>query len=195
MKDLVILVQGPSLNVKQLKSLWFDFPVIWSTWTGQENNYNDSDITLFNTLPSNPGQKNINLQKVSTLNGIKLARELGFSRVLKWRSDLIPTNTVKLVNCLDKEKINFLTWHSSCNYFVDYFMETTIDEMEKIWSFDNLNNPVPEETITEQILKIENKKYNYILDYLSDDCEIFWTKYNINLSSYKKESCYMLNRP
>jgi len=195
MKDLVILIQGPSSNVKQLKSLWSDFPVLWSTWTGQENNYNDSDITLFNTLPSNPGQKNINLQKVSTLNGIKLARELGFSRVLKWRSDLIPTNTVKLVNCLDKEKINFLTWHSSCNYFVDYFMETTIDEMEKIWSFDNLSNPVPEETITEQILKIENKKYNYILDYLSDDCEIFWTKYNINLSSYKKESCYMLNRP
>jgi hypothetical protein len=58
-----------------------------------------------------------------------------------------------------------------------------------------LSNLVPEETITEQILKIENKKYNYILDYLSDDCEIFWTKYNINLSSYKKESCYMLNRP
>jgi len=94
--EIAIIIQGPSINVEGLRQQWIDFNVIWSTWVGEEGKYRSDDIVIFNNQPFDNGIQNIALQKESTLNGIRKAKELGFKWVLKWRSDMIPNDSKTL---------------------------------------------------------------------------------------------------
>lgn len=190
--DLVIVIQGPSTNVTEQKKCWDGFNIIWSTWVGEETKYEENDIVLFNSLPIERGVQNIALQKNSTLNGINKAKELGYKRVLKWRSDLLPSNAKELVKTFKKDCLNFLTWHNEGKYFVDYFVEGNIEDVYKIWNIPTLYAPYSEKITTENIFSLGFNNFNFIGDKLSHDNEIYWTKYKINLSTYKDENCYTM---
>jgi hypothetical protein len=47
---------------------------------------------LINEKPEAAGLSNRNLQRVSSINGIRLLKTLGCSYIMKWRSDMLPTN-------------------------------------------------------------------------------------------------------
>lgn len=98
-----IVIQGPSSNVSQLKKAWSGYDIIWSTWVGDENHYDNNDIVVHSQKPSDTGTGNINLQLITTFNGVKKAKDLGYDRVFKWRSDMIPTNPALLISSLSED--------------------------------------------------------------------------------------------
>ena len=189
-EKLAIIIQGPSLNVERLKKAWYGYNLIWSTWKGEESKYDSNDIKIFNDFPNESGVQNIAFQRDSTLNGISKAKELGFTRVLKWRSDLLPSNADQLIKSFKNECINFLTWHNGGKYFVDYFIEGPIDEIYNIWDIKKLYDDYSEKITTENIFSLGYTNFNFMLDSLSDENEIYWIKYNLNLSTYKQHSVY-----
>jgi hypothetical protein len=190
MKDFCVIIQGPSVNVQEQKKSWQNYDIIWSTWDGEQNKYDSEDIVLFNEIPKFSGIQNIVLQQKSTIEGIKKAKYLNYKRVLKWRSDLLPTNPNKLVATFKKDSVNFLAWHNTGRYFIDYFMEGDIDDIYKIWDFDKIVDKFPEKIITENFFEKKISKFNFILEDLNSDNEIFWVKRNIFLSSLNKDIVY-----
>jgi len=190
--EIAIIIQGPSINVDELKNRWFGFNIIWSTWIGEERKYRDDDIVIFNTVPSDKGVQNIALQKESTLNGIKKAKELGFKWVLKWRSDMIPNDSKSLIDSFKKDSINFLAWHNEGKYFVDYFIGGNIDDIYKIWDVPTIWSSHSEKITTDNIFSLGYNNFNFIGDELNTNNEIYWSKYNTNLSTYKNEKCYTM---
>lgn len=191
-KELAIVIQGPSDYVEELKKSWDGYNLIWSTWKGEESKYVDDDIVIFNDIPIECGVQNIALQKVTTLNGIKKAKELGYERVLKWRSDLIPSNAKELIRTFKKDCLNFLTWHNDGKYFIDYFHEGPIDDVYKIWDVPTIHAPYSEKLTTDNVFFLGFDNFNFIGDKLSKENEIYWKKYKINLSTYKDENCYVM---
>ena len=189
----VIIIQGPSSHVNEQKKSWIGYDVIWSTWVGEESKYEVNDLTIFNSLPSEPGVQNIALQQKTTLEGIKKAKELGYERVLKWRSDLIPNNPKKLLELFDDDSLNFLAWHDDAKYFVDYIIEGKINEVYDCWDIPTLYAHCSEKITTDNILNRGFKNFNFICDGLDSENEIYWSKYNVFLSTYKNEKCYIKN--
>ena len=187
---LAIIIQGPANNIEELKLAWKGYTIIWSTWVGNEDKFNNDDIVIFSELPQEVGVQNIALQKKSTLEGINKSKELGFERVLKWRSDLIPNNTDELVKLFKENHLNFLAWHSDGKYFVDYFIEGPIDEMTIAWDIPKIYGPFSERITTDNILNKNKIEFNFILNELSDNNEIFWVKYNVFLSKYNNDVVY-----
>jgi hypothetical protein len=191
-KDLAVIIQGPSTNVIEQKKCWDGFDIIWSTWIGEETKYNENDVVIFNNLPFERGIQNIAFQRDSTLSGIKKAEELGYKRVLKWRSDLLPSNAKELVKTFKKDCLNFLTWHNDGKYFIDYFVEGKLEDVYKIWDIPTIHAPYSEKITTDNIFLLGFNNFNFIGDKLSQENEIFWDKYKINLSTYKHEVCYTM---
>ncbi len=183
-----IVVQGPSTHINELKTAWLGYDIIWSTWDGETQQYTESDIVITSPKPEDTGVGNLNLQKVTTYNGLLKAKELGYDRVFKWRSDMIPTNPQKLLSVLS-EDINLLFYHhvmpDRTNYFVDYLMESNIDTMIKIWEFTDLYATHAEAIITDSINQ-QNKKIYLFGGKLNEDNDIIWLKRNISLKDYKK---------
>ena len=190
--DFCVIVQGPSDYVKELKNAWTGYDLIWSTWQGEESKYDTNDVVLFNSIPHDRGVQNIALQKISTLNGIMKAKEIGYNRVLKWRSDLLPSNANRLVSTFKKECVNFLTWHNDGKYFIDYFVEGEIDVIFNIWNVSTIHDEYSEKITTERILSLNYKNINFMGGELNNHNEIFWLKRNINLSTYKDAPCYSM---
>jgi len=188
--NLAIIIQGPASNIEELKTAWKDYTIIWSTWVGNEEKFNKDDIVIFNEQPKELGVQNIALQKKSTLEGINKAKELGFERVLKWRSDLIPNNSRSLVSLFKKNHLNFLAWHNDGKYFVDYFVEGPINEVALAWDIPTIHGPFSERITTDNILNKNKINFNFILNDLSDNNEIFWVKYNVFLSKYNNDLVY-----
>jgi hypothetical protein len=77
------------------------------------------------------------------MDGLIKAKDLGYSHVLKLRSDLILTNPSKFLSILDLESLNFLCWadhkvYKNCQgYLVDYLIFGQVDEMIKLWEFED----------------------------------------------------------
>ena len=191
MKNFCIIIQGPSVNVQEQKKYWNGYDIIWSTWDGEQSKYEPNDIVLFNKMPDSFGVKNIALQQKSTIEGIKKAKELNYKRVLKWRSDLFAMNPHRLISSFKEESVNFLAWHNTGRYFIDYFMEGDIENIYKIWDFEKIQDEFPEKIITENIFKKNISNINFILENLNSYNEILWAKRNILLSSLKNDKVYL----
>lgn len=199
MKDFVIIVQGTSVNVESLKESLQEYNVIYSTWKGEETKYSTKDTVIFNELPNYFGPANLNLQKITTLNGLYKAKELGFKRALKLRSDILPTNINEFVKSLNNNSLNFLCWHChevypNCpGYLIDYLMSGNIDDLIELWDIGDMTwCTVPEIHITQQyITKLMNRvKIEYFLPKLNSNSDLFWVKHGINLSSYQANTVY-----
>lgn len=194
---IAIVVQGTSNYVQEVKDTWKDFKcnLIFSTWKGSENKYNSSDIVIFNDEPSLPGPFNFNYQKISTYNGILKAKNLGYTHVLKIRSDYIPTNPKEFIKLLDLNKLNFLKWcyttflwleYPTLNgYLDDHFVFGPIDYMLKLWDIKENFCFSPEIMLTwSYINKLSHIiDVNYILDKLNSNNDIYYIKMN-NYNEY-----------
>jgi hypothetical protein len=192
MNKRVILIQGPSTYVDKLKSAWSGYDIIWSTWIGEESKYSDDDIVVYCEKPRDAGVQNLALQHKTTLDGIKKAKELGYSRVLKWRSDLEPKNPDKLISLFDENSLNFLAWHTArWGYFVDYFMEGKIDDVLSAWDIDTVHGEYSEHVTTKNILS-KFDKFNFVAGGIDNNNEVYWIKKNINLSIYKNHKGFKL---
>ena len=194
MTKTAIVIQGPSTYVNELKEAWDGYDIIWSTWRGEENKYEPTDKVVFSQKPSNTGIQNLAMQHKTTIEGLKKAKELGYERVLKWRSDMKPTNPKKLFETFKMESLNFLAWHIiRGGYFVDYFVEGPIDMVYNAWDISEFNGDYSEQITTKNILgKLDN--FNFIGNLINEDNEIIWVKKNVNLSIYKDIEEFKMDR-
>ena len=186
-----VVIQGPTTHYDQLKSKWGS-NLVWSTWEGDELNYSSLDNVIFSQIPTQTGNRNVNLPKISTLNGLKKAKQLGYTRAIKTRSDLYPTNYNKLVS-LFKEGLNVTFFHNHRDgYYVDYIFEGDVDLLIQCFSFTNITPLYAEQAITEQINKIYSKKdINYYGRFLNKENDLFWSKNNLYLSSYNSDKNFL----
>lgn len=191
-----VVVQGRTHCdlISKLKNEWGDTPIIFSTWEGEPTEcYNDIDLVLYNKKPKSFGILNYNLQRISSLNGFLKAKELGFQRVVKWRSDLIPKNYKELLLLFKEESINFYAYMKHQHgYICDFFMEGDINEMINLFS-DDTNPPYPEYAFTKKMFELQlDKKANFICKKLSKDgVDIFWNKMGYWFSDNVSQEQYM----
>ena len=72
-----VVVQGPTHSkfLDMIRFSWEGYQIIFSTWnTTNKRLYNKSDIVIYNPIPETAGVKNLNYQKVSTINGLLKAK-------------------------------------------------------------------------------------------------------------------------
>lgn len=185
-----IVVQGPSSYVNNIKSSYANHDLIFSTWVGSEQFYNSSDNVVFNTPPETSICSNFLYQQKSTMAGLLRAKELGYTHVLKMRSDIVSTNK-DIFDLFKNDCINFLCWHyhevyPKCKgYLVDYFMYGPVDELIALWNISDIFCNVPEILLTNSFINKSTNRPNFILYDLGENYDLYWIKHNILLSSYK----------
>jgi hypothetical protein len=189
MTKVAIVIQGPSSYVEELRQAWEGFDIIWSTWRGEESKYNNNDVVVFNNPPADSGVGNVACQRITTLEGVKKAKELGYTHVLKWRSDMLPSNSKRLLELFDADTLNFLAWHSD-GYFVDYFLYGPIQDVALAWDFNNNIGAFAEQLLTENVLNHLFSEFYFFVHGLSTDVDILWAKYGVSLMSYQQHPCY-----
>jgi hypothetical protein len=69
-------------------------------------------------------------------------------------------------------------------------MEGPIDEVNLAWDIPTIYGTFSEQITTDNIFNKNKIKFNFILDGLSNNNEIFWVKYNVYLSKYKDNEVY-----
>lgn len=186
MNDVCLVVQGPSSYVNEIKQSVGDIvPLVFSTWVGEEHNYSSDDIVVFNTPPSFAGIGNLCYQHTSTINGLIKARDLGFSRAIKIRSDMIITNPRSFLNLFIKN-LNFFYWHNRHGgYIVDYVMGGNINSMISLWDLElNKDWLHAEQALTHSFIKkfLYSGNYYFFGDVLDSNNDIIWMKYNTKLT-------------
>jgi hypothetical protein len=172
-----VVVQGPTYPqwIKEVKESWVGYQVIYSTWDNADRSlYDESDIVIYNSIPSDAGTKNLNLQKVSTINGFKKAKELGWTRALKVRGDFTTKYADGFFGLFDKTKLNLHAWWGS--YITDFYMEGDIDDVINLFETDDINGQYPEWHLTKKLYDIGlNKKsvciFNKLINGVAD---IYW---------------------
>jgi hypothetical protein len=190
-----VVIQGgyDSIDtIDELRHSFIGYQIIFSTWEDVPPSwFRDDDIVLYNERPSIAGPSNFNLQKVSTINGVQLALELGWNRVIKWRSDMIPKNVDKLVHIMNGELNMYLWVNSHCGYVTDYVMEGECWDIIKLFSTQVVANKkftFPEHFVTLQMYKNElNFKVKMFGMQLGENVDIFWKKRGYYLSENKTD--------
>lgn len=197
MKNFAVVIQGEASFVAENREVWKAYPHIFSTWEGSEEYFLPTDKTVFNKLPSETGPGNYCLQQTSTLGGLRYAKELGYTHVLKIRQDIYPTSPDNFIRLLDSEKFNFLCWHAHLidptfrGYLVDYLMSGPVDDMITLWSNFSPYYIAAELIITEAYKNnFNSKNINYFLPSLTTDNDLYWRKYRTHLSSYQQYPGY-----
>lgn len=202
--NICLIIQGLSGNVKKLKEKYngSNIKIIFSTWEGEEGNYNKDDIVIYNKYPKNRGIQNIMLQKISTYNGLLKAKELGYKYAIKIRSDMYFTNIDKFIKCnIDYNKLNFLFFldyyrhdHKKYyKYFCDYIQISSVDNLLKMWDFTYKDVNYAEELITFFVIKYFTKdQINFIGNLLNKDNDIYWIKNKFYLSSLNNNDSYKI---
>ena len=124
-----------------------------------------------------------------------MAKELGFKKAIKLRSDMVINNPYEFINMF-KNKINFLYSHTSHGgYLVDYCMGGDIDYIIELWSFDiDKCFAFPEVSITEQFIKmnLNPDEVAFVGNKLHEYNDIYWIKYDTKISSYNNMPYYAL---
>ena len=177
-----IVIQGPTspTHKESIKEAWIGFPIIWSCWEGEENYYTKYDTVIFNSKSDiNPNGHTLEFQRKTTLNGLLKAKELGYERVFKWRSDMEPTNATEFIKLLDNDKLNIHSFHNHHEgYILDFFMEGDIDDVIKLFTFKEAGYSYPEQALTEQLVANRlHTKSHCIKDYLTKENDVIWHKY------------------
>jgi WavE lipopolysaccharide synthesis len=165
-EKFAIVMQGPlierdAFTEESLKIYKQHFPralLILSTWHGVPNDIlkriGDLGIrVVLNERPEYSGESSINLQIVSSINGIRLAKALGAEYAIKTRTDqrmYSPDILTYLRNLIDifpvsrlypKQKYRLIgcslnTFKNRLYGLSDMFMCGHIDDMEMYWSVD-----------------------------------------------------------
>jgi hypothetical protein len=189
-----IVVQGQTnpQYVKQIKECFKGNHIIFSTWEGTDRDiWDEWDVVLYNPIPADKGVANLNLQRVSSLKGFLKGKEMGFKRVLKWRSDFICANGEELLKLFPEDKMNFYAWHGVDKYVMDFFMEGDMDEMINLFSFDGMNARFPEQAFTNRMFHLGlDSKAHFVCKDIFEPNDIKWLKHNYWLSQNTLDNRY-----
>ena len=149
-----IVVQGQSKKeyIEEIKRGWVGFQIIFSTWDDTDTSlYEPTDIVLYNPYPDDRGTANLGYQKVSTRNGFLRARELGWERAVKWRSDQWPKNGVEFHKLFTDGALNLYAWMAhNGGYMNDYFMEGDIQSVIDLFDVPS-ECSFPEKNLTQSL--------------------------------------------
>ena len=181
-----VVVQGQTYPsyIDSVRRGWEGYQIIFSTWdTTDKSHYREDDIVIYNPIPSDCGTKNLNLQKVSTINGFLKARELGWDRALKARSDFSTTTADGFFELFDKTKLNLHGYWDG--YINDFYMEGTIDDILTLFDVP-ISGPYPEWNLTRKLYDSKlNEKSNCIVNRLEfNKADIKWEKMGYWFSSH-----------
>jgi hypothetical protein len=180
-----VVVQGQTYSnwLKEVRESWEGYQIIFSTWDNTDRRlYIESDIVIYNPIPADVGTKNLNLQKISTINGFLKAKELGWTRALKVRSDFSTKVADGFFELFDRNKLNLHAYWNG--YVTDFFMEGEIDDVITLFDVPIIG-PYPEWNITKQLYQSKlNTKAVCILNKLKpNEADIVWMKTNAGLSA------------
>jgi hypothetical protein len=181
-----VVVQGQTYPnyLELVRKGWEGYQIIFSTWENTDRSlYKEDDIVIYNPVPSDVGTKNLNLQKISTINGFLKAKELGWTRALKARSDFSTTTADGFFELFDKYKLNL---HGYWNgYINDFYMEGEIDDILTLFDVPP-GGPYPEWNLTKQLYDSGlNKKSVCIVNKLQiDKADIRWERAQYWFSSH-----------
>lgn len=189
-----IVVQGVSNKeyIEEIKRGWEGFQLIFSTWEDTDKSlYNDDDIVIYNTYPNDRGVSNLGCQKVSTQSGLMRAKELGWERAVKWRSDQWPTNGKELYKEFRSGGINLYSWmNHNGGYINDYFMEGPIDSLIDLYEVE-ANGEFPEKNLTKRFYERElNVGAECIVKRVSGKTDIYSGKWDLWLGGYVTSVVY-----
>ena len=200
-----LIIQGPMQNYRTVKKFLNGYEnVIWSGWKSDATVLSSEKHVVINDPPTTAGPGNLNYQLISTLGGLKYAKNLGIKNVLKIRSDMALLDLQKFLTILKEDQLNFLCCHENENrpYLLDYVFAGSVDVFLDVFNdcFENetfdmmYGNQFAEARITSSILKKTDreqlKNINFFLFDLNSDIDIYWLKKQIYLTSYKIEACY-----
>ncbi|PKB53214.1 hypothetical protein CRH03_22190 [Clostridium sp. HMb25] len=162
-KKIAIILQGPPdykdnftfETIKMYRKLFPESVLILSTWKNVSNEYISSIkkldcVVVLNEQPPYTGIGNVNLQVLSTLSGLKKAKELGCAFAMKTRTDqrIYKASTCSFLlglirtfpsECEDQQgRIVVLQGSTGCMfipyYIADFFYFGMIDDMLKLFS-------------------------------------------------------------
>lgn len=191
MENWCVIITGKFENTNEIKEILKNYNLIFSTWEYEKTKYNEKDIVIFNNEDDydnfSNGTSSLYRQQKTILNGLFLAKKMGFKKALRLRSDFLiqkPEKFFKLLDC--QLNLYAYTTHQG-GYIVDYIMGGDINFMIDLWTIDkSVYYEFPEKLITFNFNKmnLKNSQYKFILDDVNKSNDIFWTKYNKFLSSY-----------
>lgn len=197
-----IVVQGkPDVeSYPKIKEGFSQYQLIHSCWVGDDISFLDKgDIIIQNEIPIDRGPQNFYMQKRSTIGGIKMAQQMGWERVLKWRSDMWCVDGEKLFDKFDNTKLNLYYWVDNLDgYIMDLFMEGECSDIITLFETDipRYRYNYPEFGITLQFFKNGlNEKGIFMGRKLDKECDIYWPKNNIWFTQHKQNNWYMEKLP
>lgn len=208
MNKICLIIQGASDNVNIIKEKNKDnnIQIIFSTWEGEESNYDKNDIVIFNKMPQERGVQNVMLQQLSTYNGLLKAKELGFETAIKIRSDAYFTDLSSfLKNNINYNKLNFLYFldynriggpDKSSNYykyFCDYIQISSVYNLLKMWNFKYDKCSYSEQLTTNHVFNtFIMDDIAFIGNYLTKDSDIYWINRKKYLSTLNNDKQYKI---
>tara|TARA_Y100000004_G_scaffold146629_1_gene167563 strand:+ start:6573 stop:7169 length:597 start_codon:yes stop_codon:yes gene_type:complete len=173
-----IVIQGPTNYYELMSSTWKGDKII-STWENEKIKIKKNEILVLNKIPKEKGTANLNLQKISTLNGLLKAKELGYKRAIKTRSDLFPTDFQQFEKLLNTNyRLNATYWClNDDGYIVDYIYEGEIDTLIDCFSFDDIYPEYAEKSLNKNIMKVCGPtEINFYGNSLSPTNDLVWIK-------------------
>jgi hypothetical protein len=182
----VVVIHGPTTYKQQLMEAFKGFPVLYSTWEGEESKYNFTDNVIFNKKPIHTGNTNVGMQQVALMAGFIKAKEQGYNRVVKWRCDMIPTSYSRIEECFQEDVFNvaYSFNNGDCfHYYVDYFMESHIDYMMHVWNFNEYySEPFTEMFLLKRIKRLP-VNIHCMGNVVTPECDVLWLSKNRILSN------------
>ena len=194
-----VVIQGQihSDIIQQIKISWEGYQLIFSSWEGSDlQAFSQGDIVILNTLPQHTGVQNLNLQKISTINGLRMAKDLGWNRALKIRSDMWVNDADGVMGIFNPKKLNLYGWHNHLEgYIMDFFMEGECDDIIKLFDVD-VDGRYPEYILTKQLYNSGlNKKVHMVCKDVNDSANIYWWKHNYWMGINSLQPTYTNNLP
>lgn len=189
--NCAIILQGPTDKLQDALAHLNPADVIISTWKDENFLFNSGSWIATDEKPSIAGPCNLNYQKRSTLNGLRLAQKLGYTHAIKCRSDFQITNPEAIAFLSCEGGVKFIGWHHhevypNCpGYLMDFVMGGPIEDLIKLWDFnDNYFCQVPEIILTKRVIDL-GLKVGYYWDDLKEDNELIWLKNGRRMSELK----------
>ena len=189
-----IVVQGVSKKeyIEEIKRGWEGFQIIFSTWEDTDTSlYEPDDIVLYNSYPADRGISNLACQSLSTRNGFQKAKELGWERAIKWRSDQWPKNGKQFYKLFADEGINLYAWiaHNG-GYICDYFMEGSIESVMELFDVPPQGS-FPEKNLTQSFFeKGLNRNARCILNGVVGKSDVYSGKWDLWFEPFVNADVY-----
>ena len=156
--DVYVVIQGHTEHLGEILANYRGYKnVVWALDdTSSMREYgllHDSRINpVIVRRPSNPGFGNINLQSVSTVAGLKHAKNLGAKYCIKIRSDMVFSPLHKFINNVDFSKLGFLSYVTHAYESFEKPMETVAEYIKNFVALHKIKDST-------------NITRNYVMDF------------------------------